>query len=302
MPETIAAVVVTFNRKYLLTQCLNALLFQTRVPDKIFVIDNASSDGTPELLREEGYLDKPIIEYVQISENTGGAGGFHEGMKLAYEANYDWLWLMDDDGYPASDCLEELLTAKYNLDVVGSVALLPENPTQLTWTFLVFNQNGYFSPKKRVRSYDELKKMSSRNIYKDYTLFFNAVLVSRTVIQKIGYVNKELFIRGDEFEYFLRCRDTNLKLGTNVNAIYYHPYQAPNLNLIKYFYAFRNDFYNYSKYKNITYHPAIRLIYLIYSFIKYIRMIPSRSPKYIIQVIHAVWVATQGKLIPYSQY
>ena len=300
MPETIAAVVVTFNRKQLLTQCLNALLSQTRVPDKIFVIDNASSDGTEELLKEKGYLDKTIVEYVQLSENTGGAGGFYEGMKRAYEANYDWLWLMDDDGYSAPDCLEELLAAKDNLDVVGSVALLPENPTQLTWTFLVFNQNGYFSHNRRIRSYDELQKISSQNIYKDYTLFFNAVLVNRTVIQKIGYVNKELFIRGDEFEYFLRCRDSNLQLGTNVNALYYHPYQAPNLNLIKYFYAFRNDFYNYVKYRNITYHPAIRLIYLIYAFIKYLSMIPSLSPTYIIKVINAVWFATQGRLIPYS--
>ena len=117
--ETVCAVVVTYNRKTLLLECLEALRKQTRPVDGIYIIDNASTDETPEVLKESGYIPElppselaepyeiehqisnlvngePIkIFYVRMHENTGGAGGFYEGVKRGYEKGYDWLWLMD---------------------------------------------------------------------------------------------------------------------------------------------------------------------------------------------------------------
>jgi rhamnopyranosyl-N-acetylglucosaminyl-diphospho-decaprenol beta-1,3/1,4-galactofuranosyltransferase len=54
--ETVCAVVVTYNRKNLLLECLEAIRRQTRPVDGIYIIDNASDDGTPELLKENGYI------------------------------------------------------------------------------------------------------------------------------------------------------------------------------------------------------------------------------------------------------
>ena len=81
------------------------MLNQTRSIDKIIIVDNGSSDGTKE------YLSNLKGENIQIiyQENLGGAGGFHTGLKAAYEQEYDWIWLMDDDVEVASDCLENLL-------------------------------------------------------------------------------------------------------------------------------------------------------------------------------------------------
>ena len=117
--ETVCAVVVTYNRKDLLVECLESLLQQTRPLDGIYIIDNASNDGTPGYLKEKGFIQelppkesnepwerkfiltyKLPIYYVRMHENTGGAGGFYEGVKRAYEKGYDWLWLMDDDADP----------------------------------------------------------------------------------------------------------------------------------------------------------------------------------------------------------
>jgi rhamnopyranosyl-N-acetylglucosaminyl-diphospho-decaprenol beta-1,3/1,4-galactofuranosyltransferase len=300
MCETIAAIIVTFNRKHLLTQCLNALLSQTRVPDKIVVVDNASSDGTPELLQEKGYLDNSVIDYVRLPENTGGAGGFHEGMKRAYEGNYDWLWLMDDDGYPAPDCLEKLLEARESLEIIGSVVVLPEDSSKLTWSLIVFEKDSYFSLRKRIRDRNELLNVSNQNIYPSYAAFFNAVLIHWKVIDKIGFVLKDLFIRGDEFEYFLRSRKYKINMGTKIDALYHHPHQLFHINKLKYFYAFRNLFYNYTQYKNVTYHPFARILFLSYRFIQYIKMSPSLSPNYMFKVLRAVYWATKGKLIAYE--
>src|SRR5262245_34479345 len=93
MSDRICAVVVTFNRKPLLAKCLLSLERQSRRPDAILVVDNRSTDGTAAMLAEQfGHLS-----YLRLEANTGGAGGFHEGMKWAYERGFDWLWVMDDD-------------------------------------------------------------------------------------------------------------------------------------------------------------------------------------------------------------
>jgi rhamnopyranosyl-N-acetylglucosaminyl-diphospho-decaprenol beta-1,3/1,4-galactofuranosyltransferase len=296
----IAAIIVTYNRKQLLIECLDKIIYQTKKCDRIFIVDNASTDGTKNFLREKGYLDNPTIEYICLSENTGGAGGFYEGMKRAYEANYDWLWLMDDDGYPAPNCLEKLLISQDNLDIIGSTVVQPNNPSQLTWTLLVFDEKGYFDTRYRVRKYEDLKLRSSDDLYHNYAALFNAVLIHRNLIEQIGLVQKELFIRGDEFEYFLRARKANAKIATRIDAFYYHPYQAVNFNRVKYFYAFRNSFYNYIKYNNITYTPLIRTIYLIFIFGKYLIQTPSLSPQYLWKTVRAVVWAMKGKLISYS--
>src|SRR5438046_10042173 len=87
---------------------------------------HASTDGTAEMLDEAGFLEDGRIELCRLPTNTGSAGGFHAGMRRAYEAGHAWLWLMDDDGYPAPDCLERLLAGRRKLDVVGPAVVLKE--------------------------------------------------------------------------------------------------------------------------------------------------------------------------------
>lgn len=108
---SVCAFVLTRDRKALLVECLRALLTQTHPVDRVIVLDNASSDGTRERLEAEGLLDEPRVRYERREVNTGGAGGYHEGVRLALESGEDWIWLMDDDAEPAPDALERLLTS-----------------------------------------------------------------------------------------------------------------------------------------------------------------------------------------------
>src|SRR5260370_41917608 len=128
---SVAAVIVTFNRKHLLGKCLEAVRAQTRPCEGLFIIDNASSDGTYEYLAAQRLLDQST-EYVRLPFNSGSAGGFHEGMRRAYEAGFEWLWLMDDDGCPAPDCLERLLSFSTVLDVIGPAGVRSADPAPLT--------------------------------------------------------------------------------------------------------------------------------------------------------------------------
>ena len=74
-----AAVIVTYNRKAMLQRCLRALCTQTAGVPELWVIDNASTDGTAELVAQ---LNLPTMHYYNTGKNLGGAGGFACGIHL----------------------------------------------------------------------------------------------------------------------------------------------------------------------------------------------------------------------------
>ena len=97
--STVAAVVVTYNRQAKVGETLDRILAQTRAPDWIIVVDNASTDGTDQVLASY-CSDRRVIVY-RLQRNMGGAGGFSAGMARGYELGADFVWLMDDDCYPS---------------------------------------------------------------------------------------------------------------------------------------------------------------------------------------------------------
>lgn len=131
---TIFMVVVTYNRKDLLVQCLSAALGQSKPLDGIVVVDNASTDGTREFLRSEGFLSRDNVTLLSLEENSGGAGGFYTGLKYAMDNGADWVWMMDDDAVPNPDALEKLLLNSLDAsNIYGSTALSGES---LSWPML----------------------------------------------------------------------------------------------------------------------------------------------------------------------
>ena len=200
MRESVAAVVVTYNRARLLLECLDALLRQTRPVDKIVLIDNASTDGTVEALRSGGYMDNPQIDYQRSAFNSGGAGGFHDGMKRAYELGFDWIWVMDDDAEPFSDALEKMEPSLSD-EGIGGVANLTIGLDGL--------------PQLEHRGWLELRNTTSRAFraidlstlagpMKISFASFVGLAVHRTAIERIGLPKREMFIKSDDLEYCVR--------------------------------------------------------------------------------------------------
>ena len=99
------AVVVTYNRRPLLLEALAAVHAQSRAPDAVIVVDNASTDGTAAAVRSR----YPSVRLAELARNTGGAGGFACGLALALSAPADLVWLMDDDTVPGPGALRALL-------------------------------------------------------------------------------------------------------------------------------------------------------------------------------------------------
>ena len=105
---SVHAVVVAFNRRDLLHSALTALMDQSHPLDRVHVVDNASSDGTASMVREEF----PQVVLHELDVNTGGAGGFAAGLAFALADGADLVWLMDDDTVSSPSALEALASAR----------------------------------------------------------------------------------------------------------------------------------------------------------------------------------------------
>ena len=299
--DGVAAVIVTFNRKELLARCLEAVLAQTQSAQCVFVIDNASTDGTSEFLESKGLLRDPV-EYVRLGSNTGSAGGFHEGMKRAYEAGYSWLWLMDDDGYPAIDCLERLASCETTLDVIGPAVVRPDDASRLTWRPRKVHRNGRFKTLRTMGDgYQQLIDESPGGGYTGFAALFNGVLINRRVPAAIGYVLADLFIWGDENEYMWRCKAAGFRLGICVSALHFHATSRPKFSSQwKFYYLYRNTLYMYRKYARVALPWSVRPFYPAYISVKLLSELPSLSPPYLLKLMRGALSALEGDLVPFS--
>jgi dTDP-4-dehydrorhamnose reductase len=109
MRGNIHAVVLTYNRRELLLQNLAALSQQTHPLQSILILDNGSTDGTPDAVSALGLRN---VVYKRLEQNIGVAKGFIAAVQSAFEdPAADWIWLMDDDMIPSPSALEELVSA-----------------------------------------------------------------------------------------------------------------------------------------------------------------------------------------------
>lgn len=194
--ERVCAVVVTCNRREMLVECLRALRGQTRPPDDVLVVDNASTDGSPDLVREEF----PECELMALGENLGGAGGFHRGMQAAYERGADWLWLMDDDTIATPTALERLLQPVPALREDGVRPLIMMS--KVVWTD--GTPHPMNMPRPEARRKAEAIDAARRGLLLIRTGSFASILVHRDAIERHGLPHAEYFIWNDDFEYTAR--------------------------------------------------------------------------------------------------
>ncbi|MBN9189064.1 glycosyltransferase family 2 protein [Microbacterium sp.] len=96
-PASTTITIVTYNRSGLLTRLLQSIAEMDPKPGHVVVVDNASVDDTTAVVESFRPRLGTEIVYRRLDENTGGSGGFSEGMRVAYELGSEWIWLMDDD-------------------------------------------------------------------------------------------------------------------------------------------------------------------------------------------------------------
>ena len=253
----VVSIVVTYNRKELLKEVIEALINQSFKTD-IFIIDNHSNDNTFGYI--ERYINNNDIKYFDTENNLGGAGGFNFGIKKALEYEYDYIWIMDDDCIPNYNALEELMIAKDKLrndfGYLSSKVLWKDNSISL----MNIQKKSIF---KKIKDFDldmqEIKLAS-----------FVSLFLKREVIKDIGLPIKDFFVWTDDWEYTARISKKYKSYYIKDSVVIHKSNSNIGANIVecdvdkidRFNYLYRNDVYFYSKegFKGFIY-ECLRLIY-----------------------------------------
>lgn len=239
--KKVTTVVVTYNRKELLRENISALKKQKYKDNKVIIVDNASTDGTYDYIKDE--LNENVL-YFNTGVNLGGAGGFNFGIKKAVQLGCDYVWIMDDDCIVQEESLTELVKfAKDKQDNFGFLS------SKVLWTDgTLCNMN--------IQRVNLSKEIKNKDVNQKICLAsFVSLFINVSAVYKVGLPIKDFFIWGDDWEYTYRISKKYDCFFVPASVVVHKCKNNMGVNIVKdesdrldrYFYAYRNEGYFYNR-------------------------------------------------------
>lgn len=268
----LVAVVVTHNRLDQLRETVGRLLASP--PEHLaalVVVDNASAPETADWLAAQ---DDPRLVVERLARNSGGAGGFEAGMRLAMaRLDPDWIVVMDDDARPEPGALEAFhadlppedtgaAAAVYFPD--GRICEMNRPSVNPFWRPAIFLRTLFLWREGYHIPYADYDAKMPRPI--DLTSFVGLFL-SRRMVQEAGFPEARLFLYGDDVIYTLRLRRRGLKLRFDPRVRFEHACSTFENDrkrvfrpLWKVYYTYRNGLIMYRTASGLFFWPLLALL------------------------------------------
>lgn len=192
--KTVIAIVVTYNRKKLLMECIESLIHQTDSEKlSVLVIDNNSTDGTYDYIRK--YIVNKKVIYKNTGINLGGAGGFEFGIRSALKMKCDYVWIMDDDCVPSKDALKQFLLFDEECKLYGFLSsfVLWKNKEICTMNI----------QRKNIAHKLTKNDFKQRAIPIQFATFVS-IFIPTDIVLEVGVPIGDFFVWGDDWEYTRR--------------------------------------------------------------------------------------------------
>jgi GT2 family glycosyltransferase len=211
----IISIIITHNGIKHIDKCFESLLKST-IPIKIFAIDNASTDGTPEIIQQR----YPSVEVIQLKQNIGFGKANNIGLKRVLQENADYAFLLNQDAWVEPAAVENLIrkqTFNPQYGIISPIHLCGDK-TNLDNNFTTYI-SGYSCPGLIS---DIVMGRELNDIYE--TNFVNAAiwLITRQVLEKVGGFDPLFFMYGEDDDYIRRVKYHDFKIGICPSSIGYH--------------------------------------------------------------------------------
>jgi len=196
VPETIPVIsinILSWNRKQDLAFVLDKIRRANYPKDKleIIVVDNASSDSTPEMVKK----DFPEVNLIKLTQNTGIAG-WNSGFLFA-QGKY--IIVLDDDAYPEPDAFNKIAD------------IMNQNP-----------RTGILNL-TQVKGFDGTEMFTTGTEQSDIEMGFcgGAAVIRRTVLERVGLYDTRYFY-GHELDFGIRVRNRGFTVTSTSEIKVFH--------------------------------------------------------------------------------
>jgi N-acetylglucosaminyl-diphospho-decaprenol L-rhamnosyltransferase len=260
----ISIVILNFNTCEHLAGCLRSVQAEARAGDEVFVVDNASSDGSAEMVER----DFPWVRLIRSPINGGFAHGNNQALRLA--TGDAVLLLNPDTVLPAGalNTFEERLTARPQAGIIGPKLLKPNGAMHLAC------RRSFPTPAVAFYRLSGLSRLFPRSpIFGRYNLTYigadqpvevdsvcgACLLIRRSVIERIGLLDERFFMYGEDVDWCLRARQDGWTVRYEPAIVVQHQHGAASRQraLRTTFHFFRAMDLFYRKHYVRRYHPLV---------------------------------------------
>lgn len=239
--------ICNYNGKNWVLGCVDSLLEQTCKEFDIYLVDNASTDGTVEAIKEK-YND--MISILCNAENLGGSGGFDRGLQVGLEKNYEYIVLLDNDIVLDSHVIENMkdyLDKHLDVGIVGAKVMIMDRPD-------IIQDYGNFLDFEHYRERNDYAwKLDNESLpdvnYCDYVPSC-AIMIRASMLRISGTMPVDNFIYYDDIELSHKMVLHGWKIVALGNSRVWHKggFRKAEVNTFSKYYFVRNRLHFFSKY------------------------------------------------------
>ncbi len=243
--KQIGIFICNYNKAEMVVKCVQAIKEQTYQDFDIYVVDNASTDQSVEMLRQT-YED--TITILQNEQNMGGSGGFGRGIRTALEAGYPYFMLIDNDAFLDRKAVEELykyMEKHEDVGICGAETLYLQDPAKVQdlggkIDLSRFQWGGIISGMTELHG----------NVILECDYVASCSVMARTsAVRVFGGFPEDNFIYWDDIEWCTKCWRAGYKVVVNGNAKALHDMSGASVrNMFLRYYANRNRYQFFAKY------------------------------------------------------
>jgi hypothetical protein len=247
MTRKAAIIICNYNKSDCVLECIQCILEQKFTDYDIYVVDNASTDGSAQAIREK-YGD--CVTLIVNKENLGGSGGFNTGLKAAYEKGYPYLMCVDNDAMLDENAVGNLvafLDAHEEVGMAASKICHLEEPDYIQQFGQTIDFHYFCTEVPFLNRLDD--GTLPEYLYVDSAAACS-LMVRRSVIEKIGFLPEDNFLYWDDTEWCYLCNQAGMKVASVSTSTALHAMGAKkeDVNTFPTYYAWRNWIRFFSKY------------------------------------------------------
>jgi GT2 family glycosyltransferase len=211
----IYAVILTYNHFSDTKECLESLFKSDYLNMKILLVDNGSSDGTPELIRQQ----YPQIQVIENSNNLGVPAGYNVGFRVALQKNADYILMLNNDTIISADMVSQLLKVAEEDPETGIV--MPK--------IMYYDQKDeVWSSGGRYRVFPPTILLTDKaNLTNDQIRMIEyapscGLLIHRQAFERVGLFDPGYFFFFDDWDFSERVRAYGMHIWYAPNTMMWH--------------------------------------------------------------------------------
>lgn len=211
----VGVVLVNYNGGGFLPECLQTLCASDYSEMQIVLVDNGSTDGSLEWVRQHF----PLVTVLALGTNLGFTGGCNAGIAWCLEKKCDYVLLLNNDTAVAPDFLSRLMEHAGPDRLLAPKIYFYDNPT------LINNHLGTYDFRRGIHRdwyYGKTDSEASRRVQEVSMANGCALLLPIGTVAKIGLFDDAFFLYAEDIDYIVRAVSAGFKVFFVPEAVVYH--------------------------------------------------------------------------------